>query len=129
MATFDFPLHRQRTKYPDSSVRMQFGSGYVAAAEPQAPDQRIFVLSFTGMRYITTTPTGTTLDLTSDPYKNYGKLEKFYQDHRLYTTFTYVHPVYGSLTCRFNKPLEGPEGIPGGTGVVKDFELELIEVL
>jgi phage-related protein len=125
LEVFDFPFHTQRTKYPDSSVRMQFGGGYEFAAKPQGPDQRTFVLNFTGMRYITAS--NGTIDLTSDPKKNYGKLEKFYQDHRTYKPFLYNHPVFGQLTVRFGRPLDGPKGTPGGFGVLEPFEIELRE--
>lgn len=68
------------------------------------------------------------LDKTKEPEINMARLEQFYDLHKLHATFTYNHPVYGELMCRFNKPLKVPEGTPGGQGFVPNIEVELIEM-
>jgi hypothetical protein len=124
METFNFPFHKQQTNYPDNSFRVAFGRGYQFAAKAPHPGQRIFVLSFVGMRYVVT---GGVLDKVTDPTKNMGKLQDFYEAHMLYEPFIYPHPVLGNVTVRFNRPLQIPKGMSGGFGVVEDFELEFIE--
>ena len=48
---FDFPYHRANTSYPEGPS-VQFGSGWIYTAKPNAPDQRRFELSFPeGMQY------------------------------------------------------------------------------
>ena len=121
METFDFPYFTQATKYPESSTRVAFNNGYTFTAEPTAPDTRTFSLTFPAMIYY--------LNDTTNPTLNLFRLEKFYQRHRLHKKFLFPHPVYGTLEVRFNKPLEIPDGTPGGAGVVEKIQIELIEVI
>src|SRR5262245_11203428 len=124
MDTFNFPYHKVRTIYPDNSARVQFGGAYEFVAKPNAPDQRIFILTFAAMRFFFTSGT---LDANVSPTVNYKNFRNFYEAHRLYEKFTYPHPEFGNLTVRFHKPLNDPEGIAGGNGAVGQFEIELIE--
>lgn len=126
MDTFNFPNHKVVTKYPDSSGRIQFGKNWIFTSAPDAPDQRIFTLSFKGFKYYGSDGSP---DLVTDAsFNNMGALEAFYQSQRLNKSFLYPHPVYGTLTVRFNKPLEIPNGIENGDGMVEPFEIELIEL-
>ena len=122
--TFNFPHHTVETRYPESSFRLQFGKSYVFAGKPSAPDQRIFSLKFPTMVYYLD---GSTIDLTPNPTFNMAVLEAFYTTHRLYEKFTYPHAVLGNLIVRFHKPLIIPEGIKGGSGAVKPFDVEFME--
>ena len=61
------------------------------------------------------------------PEVNAYALDLFYQRHRLHKTFTYPHPVYGDVLVKFSKPLEIPEGRPGGGGWLAPFSVELME--
>ncbi len=114
------------TKYPASGTRVQLGRSYIYAAPDPAPDQRIFVLTLTGMQYFVTG--GGAIDTVTQPGRNMKVLENFYNTHRLHSSFTFNHPILGTLTCKFNRPLEIPVGITGGNGVLEPFEVELIEV-
>lgn len=127
MAIFDFPYHTFQTQNPESSTSLQLGSGYVFAAPPSDPDQRIITLHFQGMKYFTD-EFGIVTDLPK-PEINFYRLIKFYQEHKMWKTFQYNHPVHGLMSVRFYKPLIEPEVIKGGFGVVKDFEIQLVEVL
>lgn len=70
-----------------------------------------------------------TVNTTKNPVINLGTLEQFYNAHKTHKTFIYPHPVYGNVECKFYTPLRIPEGIVGGGGAVKDFQIELIEVI
>lgn len=127
METFNFPYHRVSTDYPESSTRIQFGKGWEFASAPDAPDQRIFKLSFRGFKYYVNPSTGEIDTTTNANVNNLAALEAFYQAHRQHGKFIYPHPVYGNVVVRFRTPLRIPEGRPGGNGVVEDFTIELIE--
>jgi hypothetical protein len=125
MAVFNFPYHTFETKYPASGTQIQMGRSYTYTAPPEAPDQRKFRLKFRAMKYFVANGT---VDPTTEPEINLAALENFYQLHKMHATFTYIHPVYGQLACRFNKPLSIPSGTIGGDGVVENIEVELVEV-
>ena len=122
---FDFPYHTFRTIYPESGTRVQFGKGYVFAARPDSPVQRRFVLKMTGMQYFV--GENDEIDTETMPQRNMGRLQAFYEEHELWKSFVYPHPVLGDVLVKFNKPLDIPEGIIGGNGVLPEFEIELIE--
>lgn len=119
MAVFPAKYFRFSTQYPQTGTRIQLGKSYQFDAPPEAPDQRIFKLKLQGMKYFD--------DLVTEPGRNMLVLENFYNAHKLATSFTLDHPVYGSVSCKFNRPLEIPEGIAGGDGALPEIEVELIE--
>lgn len=125
MAVFDFPYHTVETEYPDSGTQVQMGKSYTFTAPPSAPDQRKFTLNFEAMAYFLT---GGTIDAFKEPEINLARLENFYNLHKMHATFSYVHPVYGIVPCRFAKPLKIPKGTKGGNGVVENIELQFVEV-
>lgn len=125
MATFNFPYHTYATNYPDSSFRAKLGNSYQYSAAPTAPDQRIFVLKFPLLKYFVA-PNGD-LDRTKEPLMNMALLDDFYRLHKMHLSFTYKHPIYGNLTCRFNKPLNVPDGLGGGDGAILGISIELLE--
>jgi len=127
MQTFNFPYHTQSTEYPESGTRVQLGGGYIFTSPPNGPDLRRFTLSFPTMRYYLNG--GGAVDLTQNTKINMAVLEKFYNDHKLHKTFIYPHPVYGNTEVKFYSPLKIPEGIVGGDGALKDFTVELIEII
>lgn len=126
MAQFNFPYHTVETENPDSSVNVQFGNSYVFTTPPNAPDQRIFTLHFKAMKYFLNG--AGQLDENVYPDINMFRLTKFYQEHKTWKAFEYIHPVHGPLSVRFHRPLAEPEGVQGGNGVVKEFEVTLIEI-
>lgn len=128
METFTFHYHSPTTAYPESGDRMQFGGGYVFTAAPTAPDQRVITLAFasgTMRNYwdsVLEAP-----DILTDPERNFYALELFYQAHKMWKSFLYLHPQYGELTVRFNKPLTTPKVLPNKPGVLDGFSLEFLE--
>lgn len=113
------------TKYPDSGTRIGFARSYAYTAGPTAPDQRIFNLKLQGMQYFLNA--SQVIDTTVFPERNLALFEQFYRNHYLHQPFDFNHPVYGMLQCKFNRPLELPEGVPGGNGMIETLEVELIE--
>jgi hypothetical protein len=138
MENFSWMNHTVATDYPENGFKVSFGNSYQYAEGSTAPDQRTFVLSFPLMQYFVNSdgslnPTrmvGSPLALEAavSPGINMLWMEQFYNRHKTWKAFTYDHPVHGSLTVRFNKPLKVPAGIPGGGGAVGAFSIELIEI-
>ena len=93
---------------------------------PVAADQRTFIVKVQGMQYFLTALNA--IDLTESPGRNMAVLEAFYNEHKMYLNFDFTHPVYGLVVCKFSTPLEIPEGIAGGGGILPTFDLELIEI-
>ncbi|BCJ91776.1 hypothetical protein IZ6_25110 [Terrihabitans soli] len=125
MEEFDFPYHRVSDKYPESSVRVQFGGGYQFASEPRAPDQLTFTLRFPAMWYFT--DGSGDLDKEVNLQRNMAALEAFYERHRLWKRFEYDHPRRGVVVVRFADPLETPDPLPNENGLVQAFEVKLIQ--
>jgi len=126
METFPAVYFGFATRYPESGERIQLGNSYQFDSPPAAPDQRSFVLTLQGMCYFI--DGAGSLDLTREPGRNLGKLEKFYNNHKRALPFLLNHPVYGQVTCKFMTPLQIPEGIANGDGNVPPFQVELIEI-
>jgi len=126
MAKFPCTHFTFSTRYPESGTRIQFGNSYAFDAGPTAPDQRVFTLTLAGMIYFL--DSSDDLEIYEQPWRNMAVLEAFYNEHKRYKSFDFDHPVYGTLKCKFNRPLEIPEGIPNGGGVLDEFTVELIEV-
>ena len=125
MATFPALYFKYATKYPQSGTRLELARSYVFTSEAEAPDQRIFSLSLSGMQYFVV---GGQLSAAPHPERNMKVLEDFYIEHRLSKSFTLDHPLYGEVVCKFNKPLEIPEGVSGGDGFLPTCEVELLEI-
>ena len=126
MAVFPCTYFTYQTRYPESGIRVQLGNSYQYDVAPEAPDQRIFTLTLPGMQYFLTA--GGAIDTVTSPERNMAVLENFYNQHKRAVEFTFNHPVYGALQCKFNRPLEVPDGIPDGGGVLNDVTVELIEI-
>lgn len=126
MATFPATYFTVQTKYPQSGSRVQLGNSYLYTAPPVAPDQRTFIVNLQGMTYFVNA--NGTLNTTTQTGRNMAVFEQFFLDHKLYLTFQFPHPVYGTVNCKFSQPLQIPEGIPGGSGMLPPFEVELIEI-
>lgn len=68
------------------------------------------------------------LNITKQPEINAGRLDAFYNFHKLHKKFIFNHPIYGEIAVRFNKPLVLPKGNTNGSGSIEPFELEFLEV-
>lgn len=129
MATWPFTAFRIRTAYPDNATRVKFGRGYTATAQSNSPDERMFTLKLKGFKYYLTG--GGALDITTNAtLNNVGNLQAFYQTHGTWKAFDFPHPdpSIGTISCRFDKPLDLPEGIEGADGMLPEFEVKFIEV-
>ncbi|KGM36127.1 hypothetical protein [Inquilinus limosus] len=126
METFNFPRHKFRTQYPESSFRVQFGNSYTFVSKPSAPDQRLFILTFQLVKYYVNGAGQADASIVGEA-TNAAALDGFYARHRLYEKFIYPHPVYGNVVVRFQKPLEIPDGIEGGDGAIENLEVQLLE--
>lgn len=124
---FDFPFHIVESRYPVDGTSVQFGSSYTFSAAASGPPQRMFSLEFAAMRWFLD-PLTQLVDPTQQPQQNLAALDAFYQLNRLSQPFHYPHPMYGTLVCRFLKPLIIPKQLPGGSGAVAPMTIELVEV-
>lgn len=123
---FTYQYQSIKTENPESGVRIQMGGSYVFSTPSPDPDQRKFTLKFNAMRYYF--DEDDELDETINEPFNMLSLIKFYGRHKLYKSFQYQHPVHGLMEVKFSKPLVEEEVEPGGFGVVKPFDIELIEI-
>lgn len=126
MPTFPAQYFTFSTRYPESGSRLQLGRSYMWSSEAEGPDQRRFILTVSGMTYFV--DANDAPDRAKAPGRNMWVLEDFYMLHRLHEEFTFNHPAYGAVTCKFNRPLEVPAGVPGGSGTLPPFEVELLEI-
>lgn len=126
MEVFDFDYHKSTTAYPEQP-RIQLGKSWVFSPQPSAPDQRVITLYFNGMYYYCDPITGVPND-SVNPKLNFWRLEKFYQYHGTWRDFSYVHPVYGALVCKFNKPLQTPKPVDNVAGLLEAFSVEFLEI-
>ena len=122
MATFPATYFNFTTRYPESGNRVVFENSYTFSAAPDAPDQRIFTLTMKGMQYFVVAGV---ISSIPEPERNMAVLEQFYLDHKMWKTFGLPHPIYGTIACKFNTPLEIPT--IEGLGVLEDFDIELLE--
>lgn len=126
METFPATFFAFSTRYPESGTRLELGRSYLYTQAPDAPDQRLFTLSLQGMCYFLDQEGAP--DLLTQLGRNMFVFEDFYLAHRLHKSFLFQHPLYGETTCKFNQPLQTPEGVTGGGGVLPTFNVELIEI-
>ena len=126
MEIFPMTHYKFETKYPDSSTHIQLGRSWNFTAAPNAPDQRVFTLSFVGMKYYQNSD-GSLDSTTNATINNLAVLEAFYQLVKTWDKFQLEHPLYGTVVVQFQKPLMIPKGVPGGLGTVEDFAIDLLE--
>jgi hypothetical protein len=130
MEQFSWPYHGISVRYPEGGTRVKLGGSYTLAVPPSSPDARILALRFKVLRWISNTDG--TLNTTSDPGLNLGRLVAFYEDHLLWKEFSYPgfpgRTAENPLVVKFNRPLEIPEQKEGGYGAVEGTLIELIEV-
>lgn len=122
METFDWPNFTWTTKYPESSAKVKFGRGYEFASKPKGPDQVTYVLRFRAMKAFE--GADGLLDPVPMPEINVGRLEAFYNVHRLYEKFILPLPGKGDLVVRFAKPFEYTIA-EGGLGTTDAFTIEV----
>lgn len=123
MKKYPFDKCVLEVKYPESSGRVRYGSGYTFATRPRGPDQVLYTLHYPAMWFFFLH--NTEYDLDRHPTINMALLDQFYQEHRLYEKFIFPHPVLGPQVVRFDKPLEY-KITENGKGQVDPFTVSLI---
>lgn len=68
-----------------------------------------------------------TLDLTTSPETNAGRLEQFYRGHRLHKPFLFNHEYLGGILMRFSTPVSVPMGLIQSGGLIDRFEINMIQ--
>ncbi|WOF44366.1 hypothetical protein KNJ79_05385 [Sphingopyxis indica] len=100
-------------------------NGWAFTSKPAVPYQRKFRVTLHGLRWYLD---GAGLyNAGTDPTRNARALELFYQAHGNWKSFLWLHPHIGQLEVRFSAPVSVPEGIPNSGGLIKAFEINLIE--
>lgn len=122
MQTYDFPYYEMENVYPESSAVVQFGRGYKFASKPSGPDQTLYTLHYTTMRFYWNADG--TVNINQDIKMNMGKLDQFYRIHRMFTPFIFPHDLWGDVICRFAAPLSWKVA-KGGRGWVEPFTVQL----
>ena len=126
----NFMLHSVKTEYQPNGFSVNFGGGYAFDADGEYPPLKRFTLTFKGYQYYLKTVNGIEIiDKEKNADKNnMAALEDFFLRHLMYKTFEYNSPVYGKVLVRFAEPLQIPEGIKSGRGILNEFNVTLKEV-
>lgn len=127
MAVFPFPYFTLGEAYPESSTKVRFGRGYTFGSAPKGPDQIMFVLKFDGLWFYQTYDEEDeewVVDAAVNPTINMKAYLNFYETHKTYTPFDFVHPFRGTVSVKFDKPAEW-ELVKNGRGLVAPFEVRL----
>ena len=113
-------------KYPENGNRIQLSNSYAFTAAPTSPDMRVFTVTLEGMQYFQHPTTGLA-GRGQEPERNQAVLDDFYQSVHMNTAFDFFHPAFGTLSVKFNAPLQVPEAIKGANGMIGTYTVELIE--
>lgn len=121
---FDFCPNSRMAKViaPDEPEVKDF-NGWDYTPTPYLPFRRKFQVRLEGLRWYMG---DSTLDATTDPTMNAGRLEGFYYTHRMHKPFNFEHEYLGTLEMRFAEPLSIPEAIPNSGGLIDAFEFMLV---
>ena len=124
----NFMVHQCSTEYISQGFTVDMGDGYTFATDGKAPIVRKLSLTFRGYKWYTNED-GTIDTETNKNINNMGALRDFWKKHLTHKPFIYRHPKEGDLRVRFNCTFKDPEPLSIGFSVVKDFQLELIEMV
>ncbi len=123
----NFMNHKRRFKYVRNTNSIDLGKGYSYVSKPDSPLIKEFTLSFSGWRYYFNDDG--TIDYNSYKNKNnVAALCSFYETMNMWETFIYKDLQFGHVPVRFAEPLDVPEPVGDGFGVVSDFTVTLKEV-
>lgn len=122
---FDFCLKSRVAEIiaPDEPVVRDY-NGWDYNPKPPLPYRRKFKVTLEGLRWYFAT--NGTMDYTTNPQYNAGALEQFYELHRKYKPFNFVHERLGTLELRFDAPVSVPKAIPDSGGLIEAFEVQMI---
>lgn len=122
---FDFaPNSHVAEEIPPEELDAVSMNGWEFVAKPSVPYRPTFKLTMGGMRW---RKSGGSLDVSTDPLLNAGRLLFFYKQNRRHGVFTYAHEYLGTINCRFAAPVVIPKALPNSNGLIADFELSLIQ--
>lgn len=125
--TFDFcPNSKVVVEIPPDEPGVATMNGWEFRPRPKVPYRPTFKITLHGMRWYLNSA-GTALDVTTNPTLNAGRLLNFYKSNRTWDVFTFNHEYLGSLVVRFNKPVSIPPAEGESKGLIKAFEVELIQ--
>lgn len=124
--TFDFCLSSRvaETQYTEEEANVVRFNGWEFVSKSNQPLQRKLKVTLVGLAWYFTS--AGLLDVTTDPQRNAGRLEQFFQSQRLSGTFTFNHEYLGDLICRFAAPLLVPRALPDSAGRLGQLEASLI---
>lgn len=122
--TFNFPFHTSAEEFPATGYGVQFGNSYEFRSAPVAPPQRMWKLTMSGLRYITSAGV---ISRSLSPTVNILFFKDFYAAHQLHTSFFYVHETEGTIKVRFKEPLKLPTAIPNSGGIFPPFDITIVE--
>ena len=94
-------------------------NGWDYTPTPVVPYRRSFKITLEGLRWYTNEDG---LDVTTDPEHNAGRLEKFYEEHRLHVPFVFNHEYLGLIELRFSNPLNVPKAMQNSQGLLEPLE-------
>jgi hypothetical protein len=120
--TYEFDKFTFGEEYPDRP-EVKFGSGDSFASRPVGPDQVIYTLEYQGMLFFQ--KKNGRLDLERNKRINMGRMVDFYERHRTYGKFHFIHPWKGKKLVRFKDPLVYKLK-PDGRGITEPFTVKLI---
>lgn len=124
----DFMVHTCTLEYISQGFTVDMGDGYTFATDGRSPIIRKLSLTFTGYKWYMTED-GKVDTETNKNINNVGALRDFWLEHLTHKQFIYRHPTEGDLKVRFYEPLKIPELRAVGFSVVKDFKVELIQMV
>ena len=123
----DFMVHSRKVYHSSTSSDIDLGGGYTLLVKGNSPPRLKWELKFSGWKWYLKEDGTVDLD-TKRTVNNFGRLLDFYNRHDITQEFIYNDPVHGKKLVRFQEPMTEPEVYPGSQGVLKDFQIDLIEV-
>lgn len=127
MDVWDFCPGRMvpRTKPPQATVGVSM-NGWQFSSRPTVPFQKTFLVKLHGLTWYLNDASGL-FDPLTDARFNARRFEQFYEEHGTWKPFTFPHPHFGNILCRFAAAPEVPEGIPNSGGLIEGFDVQLVE--
>lgn len=125
--TWDFCPDRivPETLPPDRPTTVVSMNGWEFTAKPKVPYRRRFKLTLHGLRWYLNADG--TFNSTTNPTFNARRLELFYQSNETWDSFTFPHPHFGNITCRFANPVNIPKALENANGLIEALEVTLVE--
>ena len=121
--TFNFPFHSIEEAFPETGYSVKFGQSYEFRTGSSAPDQVVYTLNMSGLRYYQNPDKS--FNRTVNPTTNILFFKDFYKAHKLHVPFYYNHEAEGQLRVRFKDPIKIPTAFTNSNGVIPTFSITL----